>query len=182
MKTDLLFAYEENLNKEAKRIFDILYKKYENKEKLNMSFDDAIKENMKKEYSYYHVDIYFKVYSHIPRGLTTDPNNIDVLIDKKEGTLRHITNYANFCLKERKFKKNPKKASEKLAKMLIEMEKKDRIGNKSLPIILAENMDILYPGHNDSVDAKAIVLYLQNALEKNGYTIKKIEPLELRKV
>lgn len=182
MKTDLLFAYQDDLKKESKRIFDILFEKYKNNEKINMSFDDAIKKYQKKEYSYYSVEIMFGVYSFIPEGVRPDPNNVEVLVSDKEATLRHIISYANFCLKEKSYNKNPKKASKVFVKMLIKLYKNKELNNVGLLEVLSRSMPILYPDHNDSMDAKALVLYLQDDLEKLGYIVDDINPIKLRRV
>lgn len=182
MKGKLLLDFEDALDKEAQRIANILIEKYNKKEKLNMSFNDAVRKYIKKEYMYYSVIISFKTYLHIPNGLTTDPLNIDVFVSKEESTLRHINRYANYCIKNKHENKNPNKAATEFAKIIIEMNNKNELGKLSLPTILAQNMSKLYPYHNDSMDAEAVMLYLQDAIEKDGYSIYNVDPLVIRKV
>lgn len=182
MKNDLLFAYEENIKKEAKRIYDILFEKYKKKEKINMRFEDAVRKLTKKEYDYYKIFILGDVYSFMPKGLATDPDNVYVFVDRKEATVRHLKGYSTFCLKNKELLKNPVKSAEKFAQLLVKLDKESKLENVSLPTFLAETMDYLYPSHHDSMDAKTIVFHLQDAMEKEGYIFENINPIKLRKI
>lgn len=181
MKKDLLFEYVEILDNEAKRIADIFLRKYKNQEKINMPFEEMVRKEVKKEFKYYQFDILFKVYSYIPNELTTDPNNVYIYVTKEEAMLRHIISYSNFCIKEKGMNKNPKKAASKFAEIIIDMDSNKKLGKISLHSLLSKNMNWLYPKHNDSVDAEAIVYFLQDEIEKRGYVIESLKPLKIRK-
>lgn len=180
IKTDLFLKFNNILNKEAKRISRILLKNYEAKTKFNMSFENIVRKYLKKEYRYYEFAILVKIHFYIPSKLTHDPLDEYVLVSKEEAELRHINSYAYWCMK--KFKnKNPKEKAMLFAKTLIADRNKYRIKNVGLLKLIEENMPILYPEHHDSVDARALVLFLQDAIEDLGYEIKRINPLIVEK-
>lgn len=181
MGNNLLFDFSKVLDKESDRISNILWEKYKNHEKINMSFEDAVRMELKKAYQYYDIDIVFRVFANIPKELDRDPDNEYVFISKEEADLKYATQYSNYCLKNKTFGKNPKRAANKFANMLVEMNEKNELNCQGLLPILAKTMNILYPVHNDSEDVKAIMLYLQDAIEKKGYKIENIDPLILKK-
>lgn len=67
-----------------------------------------------------------------------------------------------------------------MAKRLITLYKNNN-ANKSLAEILASWMNDYFPVHHDSVDIIAVILYLQDELNKLGYEIKSIAPIILKK-
>lgn len=180
IKTDLFLKFNNILDKEAKRISKIILKKYESKTKVNMSFENIVRKYLKKEYRYYEFAILVKIHFYIPNRLTHDPIDEYALVTKEDAELRHINSYAYWCMK--KFKnKNPKEKAILFAKTLIADNNKYRVENISLLKAIEENMSILYLEHHDSVDARALVLFLQDAIESLGYEIKQIDPLIIEK-
>lgn len=178
MKSELLLNFDNVLAKEAERISKILLKKYESKVKINMSFKDMVKKTIKEEYEYYFFDILPQIWFYIPNHLAHDPLNEYILVTKEEAVLRHISGYVDWCKKNKE--KNHKNKAAKFAHMLIENNKEYQSKNIGLPQLIEETMPILYPAHHDSVDAKALVLCLQDAIENLGYEIEQINPLIIK--
>ncbi len=179
IKSILFSSFNNDLQNEAKRISNILLEEYSKNVKFNMSFENIVRKFLKKEYKYYEVDITSYILFYKPNDLRIDPLNEYVFVTQEEFELRHISNYVSYCLNKRK-NKNPKIAANKFALLLIEMEKKNQIKNLGLHEILYKNMSILYPNHHDSVDAKALILCLQDAIEDIGYTIDQVNPLIIK--
>ena len=182
MKDWLVLSCYKSLEREAKRVFDILFEWYQKNEKINMTFENAIRGILKKEYKYFDFEITGMVYSYIPHELAVDPKNEYVFIAREESNIIHITKYSKCCMRGGLCDKNPKLAAEKFADILIDMDNKNQIKNSSLWTLLVEKMNLLYPRHNDSMDAKAILLYLPDAIESRNYSISKVEPLVLKRI
>ncbi len=179
IKSTLFSSFNNDLKTEARRISEILLKEYSKKVKFNMSFEEIVRKYLKQEYQYYVIDIISYVLFYKPDNLRIDPLNEYVFVTQEECELRHISNYVSYCLNKRQ-SKNPKIAATKFALLLIEMNKTNEIKNLGLPEILSHSMPILYPDHHDSVDAKALVLCLQDAIENFGYVIEQVNPLIIK--
>ena len=69
-----------------------------------------------------------------------------------------------------------------VAKIMADIIVSNNFDNISLAKIIADNIKELLPEHNDTVDARAIVFYLQDKLRNRGYFIEKTEPLRVKKI
>lgn len=167
------------MKKEARRILEILLNDYNKKRIFNMSFEEIVRKYLKKEYQYYEIDIASYVLFYKPKSLRIDPLNEYVFVTEEEFELRHITNYVSYCLKTTQ-SKNPKIAATRFALLLIEMDHENKIGQLGLHEILYKSMSKVYIGHYDSVDAKALILCLQDALEDLGYIVEQVNPLIIK--
>lgn len=180
IKTDLFSSFNSDLKKEAKRIYEILLKKYDEQVRFDMTFEDIVRTYLKEEYKYYEIDIFFNILSFIPSGLKCDPFHEYVFVTEEEAELRHLTRYISYCIEKRYT--NPKEKAFILAKKLVNMSRQDIVGSLGLHQIVVQNMPVLYPNHHDSVDAKSLILCLQDEIENLGYKIEQVNPLIIKKV
>lgn len=118
-----------------------------------------------------------RVCRFLPPEYTYDPNEEYALLEMNEATEENLVNYSNYCMNNNK--KDHKKAAQEIAKVLIENYNKDKLTNKGLLELLADNMNKVFPEHNDSMDSKAILLYLQDEIECKGYLINSTIPFRL---
>ncbi len=176
MKTNLLYEFEKLLNEEAKEIFYKINKLYNYESVIDKSFFNSIKKNIKREFEYYTVDIELRVLKIIFQ-FHGDINNSNI---KKMNKLTkdYLTKYAEFCIENNN--KDHVKAAEKMANILIDSYYKNS-SNLEIEEIIANNMSILFNGHSDSVDLRAMLIYLQSKLEDMGYNIVSIKPFSLIK-
>ena len=58
----------------------------------------------------------------------------------------------------------------------------NKSNEKGLLEIVSDYIKDLLPEHNDSVDAMAIIIYLQSEIRKRGYEIKSVEPFIMSEI
>jgi len=176
MQDELLMEFEKVLDDEAQRIVDELVKKYEERKKVKKSFTELVRSLIKKEFKYYVVDIELRCYGLLPRNLQPDFEAQYALITKREGIKNHLIKYSKM-----KDEKNHPQAAKELADLLIEYCDENPETTLGLPEIVADNMDALFPTHNDSVDTRATVMFLESALKDKGYRITSLCPIRMEK-
>lgn len=74
----------DELKKEAKRIYNVLFKLYKNKTVVNMSFIDLVCMNVAKEYKTKQYTIAYYLVKLIPINLSICPNNQYVFVTNRE--------------------------------------------------------------------------------------------------
>lgn len=179
MQGNLLNEFEKLLDVETQRIVSILTEKYFRGETLNCSFEEAIRKFVKKEYKYYSCEIELRAYRFIPQGLVPDSRGNNIFLSKEEADEEHLIHYITYC--KEKGNKDHASASKILAQKLVEFYEKNPETNKQLQEFVSDNMNKLLPEHNDSVDAKAIILLLQQEIVDLGYIITSLIPIRLMK-
>ncbi len=178
METELLLDFEKMLDEEAKRIIEELKVIYEKKIKVNKSYFDLIREMIKPEYKYFTTDISLRALKFIPEDYEVDQSNEYALVTKEQGLINHLLKYSEFCEKEERMEKNHKVAATKMADILIEKYKNNN--RKNMATLLSDNINELLPRHNDSVDARTIVLFLQKEIENKGYKVTSLNPFVIK--
>lgn len=154
MKNNILNEFEILLNNEAKRIIEIMTKSSLNISYYDIEFSKFINQNIKKEFVYYRVDIEIRIFNLIF-------NNDKIKNHEGELSEKYLKKYILWCKKDIKYK-NHLIGANKLATIIIDLYEKKEETNISLIKLVADNMNILFPEHNDSLDARAIILYLED--------------------
>ena len=180
METKLYLEFEKELDKEAKRIAKKIINKYNNKEQVNKSFSELINSLIKKDFEYYSIDIEMRCLSFIPKTLEPDITGKYALITHEERIKQHFLSYYNFCKNSLKNKDHEKAASD-LANMIISYCENKPLTTIGLPELVAEKMSVLFPEHNDSVDSRTTIYFLQPELNKRGYAVTSLVPLRIIK-
>lgn len=98
---------------------------------------------------------------------------------KEDANEEHLIHYITYC--KEKGDKNHINAAKILANEIIEYYEKNPDNNKQFQKFVSDNMSKLLPEHNDSVDAKAIILLLQQEIIDLGYIITSLIPIRLMK-
>lgn len=178
MQGKLFLEFEKVLDEEAKRIVTEIMYKYERKEKVNKSFRQMVMSLIKPELEYYTTDIELRCYGLLPRELVYDDKNEYALITREEAIENHLLSYSE-CARKRNLDKNHIQAAKELADLIITFCNENPTTDIGLPQIVADNMDALFPEHNDSVDSRATVLFLQSELEAKGYVITSLVPIRI---
>ena len=179
MKYDLLFAFETLLDEEAKRITRKIIDLYYDRTKVHESYGDLVKRFLSKEFEYYFSEIEMRTYKFLPDKVVPDITHQYALVNEFEANVLHLDKYSKYCAE--KENKNHKDAAKKLANILIDFVISNPASKASLVELISSNMNLLFPRHNDSVDSRAIVLYLQTEFEKKGYTVLSISPFKIQK-
>ncbi len=168
---NLYNMFIDDLDNEAKRIVVIL------KEKYNINMESNIGEVIKKtkellddNYKYYSTDIAIRVGFYLNDNITNE-----MLEKRKNEDLETIVEYNDYS-------KSMGKDIDGVAKIMADIIVSNNFDNISLAKIIADNIKELLPEHNDTVDARAIVFYLQDKLRNRGYFIEKTEPLRVKKI
>ena len=168
---NLYNMFIDDLDNEAKRIVVIL------KEKYNINMESNIGEVIKKtkellddNYKYYSTDIAIRVGFYLNDNITNE-----MLEKRKNEDLETIVEYNDYS-------KSMGKDIDGVAKIMADIIVSNNFDNISLAKIIADNIKELLPEHNDTVDARAIVFYLQDKLRNRGYFIEKTEPLRVNKI
>lgn len=177
MKSNLLHEFEEMLDKEAYRIFTEMVNMYNNRVEVNKPFNELVADLIKKEFDYYFTDIEIRIYFCMGNKYAPDNNDEYALMSMEERNEDHLMKYAEHCIKERD--KNHIKAANEMADILIEFYNQNSLSKMGLAELIASNMSKLFPKHNDSVDSRAMVLYLQSEIEDKGYEITSLQPFRL---
>lgn len=180
MQGNLLVEFEKLLDVETQRIISVLADRYYKGETIKGTFEEEIRKLVKNEYKYYACEIELRSYRFIPQGLVPGNGDGIIFMTKEEFDEDHLLHYINYCKKSNS--KNHITASKKLAKIIVDTYEKDPLTDKQFQEIVANNMNKLLPEHNDSVDAKAIILLLQQEIVDLGYIITSLLPLRLQKI
>lgn len=181
MNNDLICEFEKILNNEAKRVVNKMVEMYEQNIEVNMEYGAVVRKLLDKKYEYYSCEIELRSYKFIPSNLEPDQKNIYALISSLEGTKRHLLRYIDWC-KNSVGDKDHYKAACGMAKILIEYGKKYKKTTKSFGELVAQYMPDFFPCHHDSVDSRAVILLLQNELEKLGYEVSSLIPFRLKEL
>ena len=179
MKTDIWENFNKELNIEAKRVVDILVAMYKNKKKVNKQFGELLLSIMKEEYKNFSIEIELKVIHLIPDDLTYDSTGKYPLKTRIEDKKDHIIKYCKYAKKVEG--KDLKKISKTIATEIIDHCNNYPKHNESINKLICKYIKNKCE-HYDSVDLSAIMLFIQEDIEKYGYIVKKINPLVLQKV
>lgn len=175
MNKELLEKFDDVLDAEAQRVMNEIVSKYENQVKVGKSFSQLVRSLVDEKFKYYTVDIEMRCYGLVPKTLEPDFKGEYALVTKREGAKNHLLSYANAKISD----KNHTQAAKELADLLIEYCNKNPETILGLPEIVADNMDALFPEHNDSVDSRATVMFLESELKNKGYKITSLCPIRL---
>lgn len=177
MQRNLLAEFERMLDKKALSIIPIVKDSFYDDRRFK--FGKIVCETLEYGLKYYWCDIEMRIMQFIYMM----EDNVDIDIDgyNYERETKHLYSYSQWCIKEPKHRKNHLKAARGMAKRLITLYKNNNT-DKSLAEILASWMNDYFPVHHDSVDTRAVILYLQDELNKLRYEIKSIAPIILKKI
>ena len=100
-------------------------------------------------------------------------------MNRSEYSKIHIEKYSRYCMKNER--KNHLLAAQRLSDILINLYN-NKSNEKGLLEIVSDYIKDLLPEHNDSVDAMAIIIYLQSEIRKRGYEIKSVEPFIMSEI
>lgn len=166
----MLNSFENEINNEVQRITDILVKKADKKEKVNMGFDQLLDNLIDKKYNFYKLIIKTKVYNYIPENYGIDIDGVFSLIPSHLSLEKNVIKYIEDTKKANG--NDYKKVAEKFAEYLIE--------NKILEFELASTIDEFkrkfYIAYFDSYAYMATSYYLEDALRKKGYIVDRYTP------
>lgn len=181
MKNDLLMYVEETLNNEANRIVKCIVEKYEKGVKVNKTFGSLVRELMDKKLWFYRTDIEIRTICNLPNGLEPDPHSEYALVTSFEDNYIYLKKYSNYIISNN-FEKNPQLASLRLANIIIDLDNKHTLFKYNLIELIADNMKNIYSCEYDSIDARAIMLYLPESLSELGYKITNTDPLQIKAI
>ncbi len=173
MYNKLLLEFDNLLNDEAKRIATIIESLYKTITFEKIDLAKLVRKNIKQEFTYYWIDIEIRVFN-----LLFD-NEKDYLKEKCDSE-KNLKKYALWCKREMK-SKDHLKGADRLAEIIIELYQQNDDIKINLITLLADNMNELFPEHNDCVDARTTILYLQKEIRKKGYIISSLSPFHLSK-
>lgn len=177
MQGTLLVEFERMLDMKALSIIPVVKDSFYDDRRFE--FGKIVCDTLEYGLKYYWCDIEMRVMQFIYMM----EDNVDIDIDEYsyEREKKHLYSYSQWCIKDPKQRKNHLKAARGMAKRLITLYKNNN-ANKSLAELLASWMNDYFPVHHDSVDTRAVILYLQDELNKLGYEIKSIAPIILKKI
>lgn len=179
MLGDLENEFELLLEKEAIRIMGLLLIKYNEKQKVNQSLSNLVFELAKKDYKYFSINLFSIVKEILPKNLEEDLNGIYAFVTKEEHRNTYLTKNAKEYLKRGK---DYKSFSNQIADLLIEYCLQNPECEDDLVQLIVRNINNLMPNHNDSVDFRTILMYLQENMMNRGYIFISIAPLRLKKI
>lgn len=180
MENKLFYEFEEELNKEAKRIIDELINLYNRKILVNKPFDEIIKSIIKKEYNNYIAEIESRIYLLLPYEYSPDNNEKYALVSTINNNKEHLLKYSEYCRK--KESKNHVQASKELAKWLIKYCDKHPYSKLSLGEFVSNNLKNIFKEHCDSTDYRTIILFIEEEIESLGFIITSLTPLRINKL
>ncbi len=161
------------LDKEAKRIMDILLDMYQKKTKVNERFDVIVDNLIKKEFKTYHTSILYKVISLIPLDLMVSPTNKWIFVTEKE--YYSIIEEEKFNIIEEKLEKN-KDLIQDVTNKIIANYKKNNLSSKN---ILEVIYDYIPKKELENIDYKVMSYMIESIIlniDKN-YQVISITPL-----
>lgn len=174
---NLLNEFEKMLDNEAKKVVNEMVSMYHKRIIVNKSYEQVVRDLLPKELQYYIVDIEMRTFQFLPDEFRPDFNNEYTLSKKEEYIEDHILKYCEYC----RNRKDHLKIAKQMAEKLVDYLTKNPNSNKGILELTANWTEELLPEHNDSVDAQAIILFLQNELENLGYKIVELNPLIIEK-
>lgn len=181
MNSSLLFEFERMLDDEAKRVVKKMIKMYEEKIKLNKSYGEIVRMLIDKKYKYYNCEIELRSFRFLPDNLEPDDNNMYALTTSIENTKNHLLRYSDWC-KNSIGDKDHRKVAKEMAKELIDYGINHQKTTKSFAELVATFMPTFFPTHNDSVDSRVVVLFIQEEFINAGYKVSSLIPFRLCKI
>lgn len=174
MESELFYQVDKLLDEEASKIVKVLLELYEKKTVVNKSMSKLVRELVNSKLKYYAIEIELRVRCLLPYEYYEDCSGKYSLMNRSEYSKIHIEKYSRYCMKNER--KNHLLAAQKLSDILINLYTNNKNNEKGLLEIVSYYIKYLLPEHNDSVDAMAIIIYLQSEIRKRGYEIKSVEP------
>lgn len=171
--------FEELLDNEAARVFGRILLKYERKEKVNKSLEQLVSSLVKKEFKYFYFDISCKVRRMLPKNLDEDLSMEYALTTRDDHLEQWLTGYEKYCVKVNE--KDHKTVSKEIAEELVKYCDANPSCNENITYLVVEKLKLAMPDHNDSVDCRTILMYLQQEIMALGYIITNLEPLRIDK-
>ncbi|MDD4188141.1 MAG: hypothetical protein PHX04_05250 [Bacilli bacterium] len=173
-------SFDSLINDEAIRIMGRMLIMYEKRKKVNKSFEDVIRDLAKKDYKSFWIDIMVIIHKLLPECLWEDFSGKYVLVTKEDYRNQTLKNYyKNHC--KNKNGKDHKESSKQIANILIKHCTAHPTCKEDLLQLMVINMSKIMPEHNDSVDIKTIVMYIQQDINDFGYIITNLSPLRIKK-
>lgn len=177
MKNELLFYFEDYLYKEATRIAKEVIKENKSKEEINEYLSKFIKKTIKADLTNYWLDIEFLVRRMLSNNINNNQeqkilNDIEILRMRNQ-----LLGYCTWCKEENE--KDHEQVASKIALDLIKFCEHNPTSTKGLAELIYEYMPVYFEEHYDSIDSKAIMLFLQKELNKMGYLTTSLKPFRL---
>ena len=179
MESELFYQVDKLLDDEANKIVKVLLELYEKKTIVNKSMSKLVRELVDNKLKYYAIEIELRVRCLLPYEYYEDCSEKYSLMNRSEYSKIHIEKYSRYCMKNER--KNHLLAAQKLSDILINLYN-NKSNEKGLLEIVSDYIKDLLPEHNDSVDAMAIIIYLQSEIRKRGYEIKSVEPFIMSEI
>ncbi len=179
MESELFYQVDKLLDEEASKIVKVLLELYEKKTVVNKSMSKLVRELVNSKLKYYAIEIELRVRCLLPYEYYEDCSGKYSLMNRFEYSKIHIEKYSRYCMKNER--KNHLLAAQKLSDILINLYN-NKSNEKGLLEIVSYYIKDLLPEHNDSVDAMAIIIYLQSEIRKRGYEIKSVEPFMVSEI
>lgn len=180
MESELFYQVDKLLDDEANKIVKVLLELYEKKTVVNESMSKLVRELVDNKLKYYAIEIELRVRCLLPYEYYEDCSGKYSLMNRSEYSKIHIEKYSRYCMKNER--KNHLLAAQKLSDILINLYTNNKSNEKGLLEIVSDYIKDLLPEHNDSVDAMAIIIYLQSEIGKRGYEIKSVEPFMVSEI
>lgn len=176
---NLLIEFEKMLDNEAKKIVNEMISMYHKRIIVNKSYGEVVRDLIPKELQYYAVDIELRTFTFLPDEFRPDFNKEYTLSKKEEFIEDHVLKYSEDCNESKR--KDHLQVARIMAEKIVKYLKENTANKKGLLELVANWTEELLPEHNDSMDTRAIVLFLQNELENLGYKIVELSPLIIEK-
>ena len=165
--TNIMKLIDDELDKEAKRIFEILMKLYKEKKIVNKLFSDLIKENIDDRYLFFYSKIEKKIIKLIPIGLNICPTGKWVFITDKELMTMH----------EKAYTYDEKKMINKFMEECVKDIKALKYDNL---FTIVENNKNKYLNNLYLLDYTYILEVINDKLKSEHISIISIDPLKLK--
>lgn len=165
--TNIMKLIDDELDKEAKRIFEILMKLYKKKKIVNKLFSDLIKENIDDRYLFFYSKIEKKIIKLIPIGLNICPTGKWAFITDKELMTMH----------EKEYTYDEKKMINKFTEECVKDIKSLKYNNL---FTIVENNKNKYLNNLYLLDYTYILEIINDKLKSEHISIISINPLKLK--
>jgi hypothetical protein len=172
MNHKILKMTDDELEEEAKRLMPLLYNDF-----ITPGIDYSKKLNRKlnKKFKYFRTEIELRIYDLC----SLQQEGVDIKSYKRDFKhyMNYLKEYCNYCLSGEISYKNHSLVADKIAKEII--DNYQNYNDKDLIEIIGNFNEKYLPEHNDSVDANAVFLFLDESFEKKGYELTSISPINI---
>lgn len=165
------------LEQEAVRIMGRLLVMYEEKEKVNKSFQQLVASLAKEKYSYFWVELVCKINKLLPYMLIEDITKEYSLTTREEYHEQYLDSYKKYNRSSKK--SNLFKTAEEMATYIINFCHENPTCNEDLLQVMTDFMPKVLPEHNESIDCQMIIMYLQQEINRQGHNIISLAPIRI---